>query len=69
MLAGIVISLAVGAVVTSTVEYKLKYNLVDKIIDLFRNAESKAARAADRLREEETRFKTEVARLKAKVKL
>jgi cytochrome c biogenesis protein ResB len=37
------LALLAGALVTSIVEYKLNYNLVDKILDLFRSLEAKAA--------------------------
>jgi hypothetical protein len=36
----VLISLAIGGVLTSTAEYFLHYNLVDKIVDLFRSAEA-----------------------------
>lgn len=35
---------AAGGLITSTVEYFLKYNLVDEILDLFRSLEGQVAR-------------------------
>lgn len=49
MIWAIGISLIFGAVVTSLIEYKLDYNLVDEIIDLFRSAESKAVKLEERI--------------------
>lgn len=43
-----VYGLLAGAIATSLAEYKLNYNLVDKVLDLFRSAESKLARARQR---------------------
>lgn len=36
MVVAVVISLVVGALGTSYVEYRLNYNLVDKVVDLVR---------------------------------
>lgn len=41
MIVAILISLVAGGFVTSLVEYKLNYNLVDKILDLFRSDKQK----------------------------
>ena len=35
----VLLALIAGALITSIVEYKLNYNLVDKILDLVRSAE------------------------------
>lgn len=46
----IIIALAAGGVGTSLIEYFLKYNLIDKIVDLFRSTETKVAAAELKLK-------------------